>query len=75
LNKTHGMKAEMRIAPALNQPCRLFDSVEKTDVQYWNPQQLTAGFIVLKHAKPELHGIECTGGKRLISKGLQIRTW
>ena len=67
------MKAEMRIAPALNQLGRFLNSVEKTDVRYWNTQQLTARFIVLKYAKPELQRIERTGGKGFISKSLQVR--
>jgi hypothetical protein len=52
LDKAHGVKAEMGIAPDLNQSRRLFDRVEKPDVLYWNAQLFTAGFVVLDDTKP-----------------------
>jgi hypothetical protein len=65
----------MGIAPALNQACSLLDSVEKPDVLHWNAQLFTAGFVVFDDAKPEVHGIESAGGKRLASQHLYIGQW
>ena len=73
LHETDWMKTKMGIDPALDQARGLLDRVEKPDVQYGNPQQFTAGFIVLDDAKPELHGIERTGGEDFASNCLQVR--
>jgi hypothetical protein len=73
LKEADRVEAEMGITSAPDQAGRRFDRFEEPDVLYWNVQQLTAGFIVLDHAKPEVHGIESTGGQRLATQHLYIR--